>query len=163
MKNEQLQKPVEPNRCQPTNTLRIIGRLRKPFVIDMEALCAMETEEVKDLPIICGTGNPKGRIASLKGVPLDSVIRMADVIKDGHNDTKRMYIVASAADGYTVVFSWQEIFNSPLGEGILLLIERDGQSLCNADEGIQLISTKDYFTGSRTVMGLETIEVRMVE
>lgn len=145
------------------NTVRITGQVREPVVISMKDLCEMEeVEEVKDLMVICGTGTPKGKIESCKGVLLENVIRKADVIKDGHNDTKKMYIVASAPDGYKVVFSWQEIFNSPMGEGVMILIEKDGESLCDKNSGLELISAKDYFTGSRIVTGLNNIEVVMV-
>ena len=94
-----------------------------------------------------------------RGVLLENVIRRAEVLKDGDNDTKKMFIVASAADGYKVVFSWQEIFNTPIGGGVMILIERDGKALCTEQGGLELISTEDYFTGSRYVKGLINIEL----
>lgn len=162
--NTKMQIPPEtPRDHWEGNTVRITGQVRAPVVVSMKELCGMEeVEEVRDLMIICGTGTPKGRIENCKGVLLENVIRKADVIKDGHNDTKKMYIVASAPDGYKVVFSWQEIFNSPMGEGVMILIEKNGESLCDKNSGLELISAKDYFTGSRIVMGLDTIEVKMV-
>jgi hypothetical protein len=163
--NAKMQSPPDTaNNRQEGNTVKITGRVREPVVLSMKDLCEMgEFEEVKDLMVICGTGTPKGRIESCKGVLLENVIRKADVIKDGHNDTKKMYIVASAPDGYKVVFSWQEIFNSPMGEGIMILTEKDGESFCEKNSELELISAQDYFTGSRIVKGLDNIEVVLVE
>jgi hypothetical protein len=151
----------ECNELRGTDLIRVTGRVRKPLVLCREEISKMEAEEMKDLLIICGSGTPKGRIASCRGVLLESIIRKADVIKDEHNDTKRMFIVVSAGDGHKVVFSWQEIFNSPIGGGVMILIEKNGESECREDGRLDLISTEDYFTGSRYVKGLETIELML--
>ena len=139
--------------------IHVTGRVRRPLSLCANELYGMETEEVTDLPIICGTGTPKGKISHGRGVLLENVIRMAEVIKDEKDDTKKMFIVASGRDGYKVVFSWQEIFNTPIGGGVMILIERDGELPNGAGGRLDLISTQDYFTGSRYVKGLERIEL----
>ena len=88
---------------------------------------------------------------------------MADVIKEEHNDTKKMFIVVSAHDGYKVVFSWQEIFNTSVGGGVMILLERDGKPLDGEHGQLELISAEDYFTGSRYVKGLKNIEVVLAQ
>ena len=133
------------------------------MVVSMEELCAMETEVFEDLFIICGSGDPKSCIGSCRGVLLEDIIRQADVIKEEHDDTKKMFLVASADDGYKVVFSWQEIFNSPVGGGVLILFEKDGKPLDQERKRVDLISVQDIFMGSRYVKGLTNIEVAMVE
>jgi len=70
-----------------------------------------------------------------------------------------MFIVASAYDGYKVVFSWQEIFNTAVGGGVMILLERDGKPLDGEQGQLELISAEDYFAGSRYVKGLKNIEV----
>jgi len=145
------------------NKLRVTGRVSKPLELGMEELRAMETEEIAELGIICGDGDPKGSIRNCKGVLLDKILGMADVIKMEHNDTKKMFIVVSAHDGYKTVFSWQEIFNTAVGGGVMVLLERDGEPL-DGDRGqLELISAEDYFTGSRYVRGLRDIEVVLVQ
>jgi hypothetical protein len=63
-------------------------------------------------------------------VILENVIRMADGVRETDNDTKHMFIVASADDGYKVVFSWQGIFNTPIGGGVMIVVEKESRSLC---------------------------------
>ncbi len=143
-----------------SGALRVTGRVKAPLVLSIEELCGMETEEARDIAVNCGEGTPVGRIESCRGVLLENVIGRAAVLKEDHNDTKKMYIVASASDGYKAVFSWQEIFNTQIGGGVMVLIERDEKSL--GAGGLELISLEDYFSGPRYVKGLETIEVLMV-
>ncbi len=140
-------------------TFSVTGRVRSPVVLGLEDLRALEIEEMTDLLLLCGTGDPKGHIRSCRGVLLENVIKMAEVLKEEHNDTKKMFLVASADDGYKVVFSWQEIFNSPVGGGVMILLEKDGEPLDKTQGCFDLISALDYFTGARYVKGLRNIEV----
>ena len=73
-----------------------------------------------------------------------------------------MAVLAIASDGYTVVFSWSEIFNSPVGDGILVFFEKDGVPLGDDEGRIALISAKDIRTGPRHVKWLQSIEVRKI-
>jgi hypothetical protein len=99
---------------------------------------------------------------SFKGVPLLTLLEKAGVLAPGRHDLKKIVIFAKASDDYAVVFSWNEIFNSPVGEGVLVYFEKDGKPL-GADEGrIALISTKDLHLGARHVRWLYVIEVRKV-
>lgn len=153
----------EPHDLREAEALRVTGRVKQPLVLSARELREMETEEAKDLLVICGTGTPRGRIASCRGVLLETVIGKADVLKEEKNDTKKMFIAASAGDGYKVVFSWQEIFNTPVGGGVMILVEKDGRSLCEEHGRLELISTEDYFIGSRHVKGLVNLEVLLAE
>ena len=147
---------------QDTGAIRITGRVKEPLVLSIDELCKMETEEARDIPVNCGEGDPVGRIESCRGVLLENVIGRAAVLKEDHNDTKKMFIVVSASDGYKAVFSWQEIFNTQIGGGVMVLIEKNGKPLSAATGGLELISLQDFFSGPRYVRNLETIEVLMV-
>ncbi len=148
--------PAEPGK------LTVTGRVREPLVLSMEDLQGMPVEDLESLPIFCGSGTPKGSIARCRGVLLENVIKKAAVLTEEHNDTKKMFIIASARDGHKVVFSWQEIFNTQVGGGVMVLIEKDGKSLCGEKGRLELISAEDFFTGSRYVKGLVNIELAMV-
>lgn len=148
-----------PSGVDEGKAIRIVGRVRQPLVVQAKELCQMPSEELNDLPIYCGTGDPKGSIGSCRGVLLEKVISMAEVIKAAHDDTKKMFIVVSGEDGYKVVFSWQEIFNTVIGGGVMILTEKNGRSLCEKDGELELVSAEDYFTGSRYVRRLRKIEV----
>ena len=77
-------------------------------------------------------------------------------------EPKKMAIIAGASDGYKVVFSWNEIFNSPIGDGVIVFFEKDGFPLADDEGRIALVSTKDLRTGPRHVKWLQSIEVRKI-
>jgi len=144
------------------NALRVTGRVLKPVSFAMKDLRAMEIDDMEDLFVICGSGDPKGQIGNCRGVLLENVIRRADVLKEEHNDTKKMFILASASDGHKVVFSWQEIFNTEVGGGIMILLEKEGKPLDEKRDRFDLISARDFFMGSRYVKDLNNLEVVLV-
>jgi len=141
----------------------ITGRVAKPLSFSLKMLNSMDCLDTGNLPMICGSGEPKGTIGNVRGVLLADLINQAEVIVTAHNDTKKMYVVASSDDGYKTVFTWQEIFNSINGEGILVILEKNGQPLHQGCGDVDLISAKDHLTGPRYVRQLKTVEIIMVE
>lgn len=143
--------------------LRITGRVKTPRVFGMESLWAMDIVETDDIPMVCGSGELKGRLGVCRGVLLADVINQTEVEITEHNDTKKMFVVASSDDGYKALFSWQEIFNSLNGEGILVVFEKGGKPL-NADcSMVSLLSTKDFLSGPRYVNNLKSVEILIVK
>jgi hypothetical protein len=154
--------------CAPYQTgnnhgLRISGRVTAPLFLGIESLRSMDTQTTDDLPLHCGSGESKGRLGTCRGVLLSDIINNAEIVVTDHNDTKKMFVVAASDDGYKAVFSWQEIFNSSNGEGILVLLERDGTPLYEGCGKVDLLSARDYLSGPRYVKNLKSVEIVMVE
>ena len=122
----------------------------------------MDMAEAGNLLHACGTGEPKGRIEQCLGVLLTDVMNMVDVRIVDHNDTKKMYLQIASSDGYSTVFSWQELFNTQVGEGVMIVLERDGRKIY-AEGNVDLLSTRDYLTGPRYVKRLAGIKVLMID
>ncbi|WP_448871054.1 molybdopterin-dependent oxidoreductase [Desulfobulbus propionicus] len=154
---------VEQTSQRPAEPLLVTGRVAKPISFPLEVLRTMDCLDTGALPMICGSGEPKDKIGNCRGVLLADLINDVEVVINAHNDTKKMYVVASSDDGYKAVFSWQEIFNSPNGEGILVILEKDGQALYQGSGEVDLISVNDHLTGPRYVRQLKTVEIVMVE
>lgn len=74
-----------------------------------------------------------------------------------------MFVIASSDDGYTTVFSWQEIFNSSVGEGIMVMLEKDGKAVYEGHGSVDLFSARDFLTGPRYVKRLANLEIKIVE
>ncbi len=148
---------------EKNTSLQIVGRVTAPLFLSMEALRSMDILETANLPMICGSGEPKGQIGNCRGVLLADIINQAEVVVREHNDTKKMFVVAASDDGYKAVFSWQEIFNSPNGETILVVLEKNGQPLHDGCGAVDLLSAGDHLTGPRYVHQLKTVEILMVE
>lgn len=61
-----------------------------------------------------------------------------------------------------MVFSWSELFNSAVGDQVLVIFESDGKPLRDDEGRIALISAADLRTGPRHVKWLQDIEVRKI-
>jgi DMSO/TMAO reductase YedYZ molybdopterin-dependent catalytic subunit len=145
-----------------THSIAVSGAVEHPLNLNVAALQSLPQVAGGDLPLVCQSGANVGRIEHYKGVTLKEILNRAVVHSESHNDVKKMAIIARASDGYAVVFSWSEVFNSPIGEEVVVFFERDGQPL-GADEGeIAMVSGKDTRTGPRHVKWLQTIEVKKI-
>jgi len=96
------------------------------------------------------------------GILLSELLKEASIQEDARHALRRTYVVATASDGYQAVFSWGELFNTPVGRGVLVAFERDGQPLREGEGRIALISTSDNRIGVRHVKWLTRIDVRRV-
>lgn len=143
--------------------LHISGRVTSPLDLNIRQLRAMDILDMENLPMICGSGEPKGQVGKIRGVLLADIINRANVLITDHNDTKKMYVVAASDDGYKAVFSWQEIFNSANGDSIIVLFEKDGKPLYGDSDEVDLLSARDHLSGPRYVKRLKYVQIVMVE
>lgn len=143
--------------------LSVIGRVQNRRDYSLKELLAMDCFETEALLLACGSGEVKGEIGGCRGVLLTDVINGAKVFTEDHNDTKKMYVVASAEDGYCTVFSWQELYNTEVGEWVMIILEKEGRKVNAEHGGVDLLSARDYLTGPRYVKRLKNIEIIMVE
>lgn len=142
-----------------TRELEIAGRVLHPMKLGCAELRALPQQRIEGLTILCGSGKVKERVESYQGVLLRDLLDLAEVELTEHDTPNHTYVVASGSDGYYVLFSWHELFNSPLGDGVLVIIEKNNAPL-NGDEGeIGLISAGDQRPGPRHMRYLKRIDV----
>jgi DMSO/TMAO reductase YedYZ molybdopterin-dependent catalytic subunit len=96
------------------------------------------------------------------GIRLTDLLEEADISQDERHALRRTYVVAIATDGYQAVFSWGELFNTPVGQGVVVAFERDAQPLRDGEGRIALVSTADNRVGARHVKWLTRVDVRRV-
>ncbi|NTU43698.1 MAG: molybdopterin-dependent oxidoreductase [Nitrospirales bacterium] len=140
----------------------VAGAVKNPLRLTAEDLEKMAMTEVRDVLMVCSSGDPKGMVGSYRGVLLEDILNKAEVILSDHHAGNRIYIVARSSDGYTVVFSWNELTNSPVGEGVLVIVEKNGLPLTDDEGPVALVSAADILTGSRHMKWLRHIEVREI-
>lgn len=138
------------------------GLVEQPYSFSIEELLKLDTVEAGDLLHACGSGEPKGRIEKCRGILLTDLMGLVNITITDHNDTKKMYVIASSSDGYSTVFSWQELFNTSVGEGVMLVLERDGEKVYEEKGHVDLFSARDFLTGPRYVKQLASIKVMMI-
>ena len=130
-----------------TTSISVEGAVEHKLLISVDELAKM--------PATAKTG-------AYRGVRLRDILEMAAIQAPDRHDVKKIVIIATASDGYKVVFSWSELFNSALGDNVLVLFEKDGAPLGNEEGRISLISASDLRTGPRHVKWLRSLEVRKI-
>ncbi|WP_298233964.1 hypothetical protein [uncultured Azohydromonas sp.] len=140
-------------------TLRIEGWVRKPLELDAAALDAMDGTLVQDFDVICTWDGSHGVLPPVRAVFLGDLIMRAHPAFEQRVDYKRTALVAEGRGGYRALYSWGEVFNSPLGRGIVVAYAQDGSALPLDKGTFVLFSRHDVATGPRYVQGLRRIEL----
>ena len=152
----------EKNPAQQSQTILIAGEIQSEKTLTWADILAQKSQEIGDFPITNHLGEPRGVLQSAKGVPVGSLLKELEYNTPSPKQLSEFYFVFEASDGYKVVFSWNELFNNPLGEQVYLITSSNGQSLQEMEDSLLLISKTDVRTGRRHVKNLEKIHVKRV-
>ena len=146
-----------------TQAFTVEGLVEQPLTIQMADLKNYATVSIDSVVIKNHLGERKSTLKNIKAVPLKSVLRDLKIKAEQPRQLSEFYFVCIAADGYKVVFSWNEVFNNPLGDTISIIVEVNGKQIQELDNRIAIFSPTDEMTGRRYVKSLEKIVVRRVE
>ena len=147
----------------PSTFIHISGAVKKPTDFNVVALRQMTGQDTGTMPVVCASGATLVTVKNFRGVRLTDVLDRVGIDIQGHKDARRMVVIARATDGYVVTFSWNELYNTPIGESVLVAYEKNGKPLELGEGELLLISGKDTRTGSRHVRWLSEIEVKREE
>jgi len=117
---------------QRANTLQVQGHVERELTLgvsDLQRLAVQRVEDVRQIKMAGATGKFGEQKRSYTGVLLRDVLTSAKPVEKQRHDLRRSIVVATASDGYQAVFSWAELFLSPIGDGALVIFERDGAPL----------------------------------
>jgi DMSO/TMAO reductase YedYZ molybdopterin-dependent catalytic subunit len=136
-----------------SGTLVVVADPLKPLTLKPADLAAMPRTTVT-------VKQPDGRGVTHEGVLVSEILKRAGVPlgKALRGDAMATYVVASATDGYRVIFSLAELDPDFTGSEIMVADRTNGQPLL-ADQGpIRIVAPKDL-AGARSIRMLERIEV----
>jgi len=144
-----------------SDDVQVTGTIKNKLTLRVEDLKAFAPEQITSVTVMRRVDD-KETASTVRGVRLTAVLDRAGLASTDRNEWKHTIVMASATDGYRVVFSWSELFNSEAGTGVLLVFERDGQPLAEREGRIALVSAKDIRTGPRSVRWLNRLDVRVL-
>lgn len=125
--------------------------------ISLEELQALKTHSLDSQVIYNHAGEYRSTLKNIKGTVLRDILREIPLGEESPKVLSEYYIVCIAEDGYKVVFSWNELFNSPTGDSVLVVLNIKEASNGRQEDRLALLSPHDYATGRRYVKQLETI------
>jgi hypothetical protein len=142
-----------------TSSFIVNGRVKTPKTFLFTDLEKMGIHHLGDIVITNHQGDVKGTAKELSGVLLKEVLSTLEIDAENPKVLSEYYFVCYASDGYKVVYSWNELFNTPVGNSVYIVTAKDHKSMKDLNENILMISSHDTQTGRRYVKNLETIRV----
>jgi molybdopterin-dependent oxidoreductase-like protein protein len=143
--------------------LSLTGDFRRTLTLTLSQLRAHTSVRADPFDLRCFTTNHFIRkVDSYRGVLLKDLIEVAGLRNDRPDDFKRTIFIAVAHDGYAVTFSWHELFNTPIGESVLVAFERGDAPLSIEDGAPLLFSAADILPAPRHVKRLAGVVARVV-
>ncbi|SUA90951.1 molybdopterin-dependent oxidoreductase [Pandoraea pulmonicola] len=152
-----------PHISHTSHEVIVSGCVKRRHSFDLCSLMRLPTQLTGPLDVVCLSGRKVRSASDYKGVRLTALLDVAQLRLPQARDFTRAYVMAQGADGYTVMFSWHELYNTPVGVGALVVYERDGQPLGDAEGGIGLISTCDLRVALRQVRALRRLTVHLAD
>ena len=142
-------------RGQSAPSISVSGDVKQPLTLTASDLASMPRATV--------TTNNNGIARIYEGVWLSEVLKKAGVQVGGlRGPTLAVYVLASASDGYQVVFSIGELDPEMTDAQFLLADKADGKPLFGEDGAFRLVVPKDK-RGARSVRMLYKLEVVQVK
>jgi len=146
-------------------TLTVKGSVERELVLSIDELKRFPVHAMDDVRVVrdsaAATASQEvGR--RYTGCLLRDVLDRAKLVERNRFDLRRSVVIATASDGYRAVFSWAELYLSPIGEGVLIVYQRDGAALTEDEGPLALVSFKDTRPGPRHVKWLRSLEVRVI-
>lgn len=145
-----------------SRNLTVGGRVENRLALTPEALQDFPVQLLPEIPIIGRTGETRRILKDYAGVKLTDVLDKSVLVSTDHDDLKKTIIIATTSDDYKAVFSWNELYNTAVGQGVLVLFSREGKPLGDEEGRLALISTKDLHTGPRHVRWLRDIQAQKI-
>lgn len=149
--------------AKTTTSFQIAGKVQSTLTVQFTDLQQYPIQKIGNVKITSHTGEPRGEFKKLKGVLLKTVLEKANIQSENPKVLSEYYIICEAADGYKNVYSWNELFNSEVGNQVFIVTEADGKSFATSDKSIMLIAPQDFRTGRRNLKGLSKIEIKRIE
>lgn len=146
-----------------TTEFVVEGQIKKEWLINLDSLQTYPTVMVDSLVIKNHLGQRKSTLKDIKGIPIKSILSKVEILAESPKQLSEFYFVFLAADGYKVVYSWNEVFNNELGDGIYVIAWKEGKGIAELPDGISVFSRTDSMTGRRYVKGLKKIIVKRAE
>ncbi|MBO2931030.1 molybdopterin-dependent oxidoreductase [Metapseudomonas otitidis] len=145
-----------------TDTLQVTGEVQHALTLDVDALRTLPAHDYVDVAKACGGDVANAEYKGYRGALLRDVVQRAALAGDDPKAWKRAYLVAHASDAYIALFSWNELLNTSVGDGVLVVYAQHGQPLPPEVGHIALVSGCDRHPGPRHVKWLKAIEVKTV-
>jgi hypothetical protein len=147
----------------PSEQFTVTGLVKQPDTVTIADLKKYAPEHIGDIKITNHRGEYKKTYQGMKGIPVKLLLDSVLIESEKPKERSMYYFVFRAMDGYCNVYSWNELFNTAIGNHVFIITNYENQNMDTMPERILTLSTEDIATGRRLLKSLASIEVRKVE
>lgn len=145
-----------------TDSFKITGLVKEEKTIYLSDFKKYPAIELNDVNVSCSP-KQENRVSGIRAILLKSVLDSVSFKYEKSRTLNQYYFLFVASDGYKMVFSFNEIYNTEIGKNLFLVTEMEGKTISEMDNRILIITTKDIKGGSRNMKCLEKIVVCKAE
>lgn len=138
--------------------LQIGGMVQNKLTLTGKELRALPQKDYTEKRSVIVDGREVVQAVTMRGIPLRALLDQAGLASDRHS-VRRAYVLLTAQDGYQTTFSWGELYNTRLGDDVLVLLQHGEDDLLARDGLPSLRSLQDLRPGPRHVRWLTSVEV----
>ncbi|MDP3699714.1 MAG: molybdopterin-dependent oxidoreductase [Hylemonella sp.] len=138
--------------------LQVGGMVQHKLMLTAQDLRALPQKDYTEKRSVIVDGREVTQTVLMRGIPLRALLDQAGLASDRHS-VRRAYVLLTAQDGYQTVFSWGELYNTRLGDDVLVLLHHGDEDLLARDGFPALRSLQDVRPGPRHVRWLKSVEV----
>ena len=99
----------------------------------------------------------------MKGVLVKTLLDTVEFDYENRKMLNEFYFKFEAVDGYTVVYSFNEIYNPETGNHLYIVTEMNGKEMDEIENRILLLTMNDIKSGNRNIKELKRIVVCRAE
>lgn len=138
--------------------LEVRGEVLQPQALSRADLLALNRRDYTEQRTVVQDGKEVRLGITYQGVPLKALLDRAGLKLD-RREVRKAVVILTARDGYQASFSWGELYNSSIGDGVIVVLRQGADELLDTDGLPALRSLQDLRPGPRHVRWLQRIEV----
>lgn len=142
----------------PDGAVEVRGQVRQPVLVQRNQWAGFAPRTFTENRTITADGREMTRTIRYEGVLLRDLIDRAGLLPE-RRVVRRAVVLLTARDGYQASFSWGELYNSALGDGVIVVLRESEENLLETDGLPAVRSLQDTRSGPRHVRWLARVEV----
>lgn len=148
--------------AETTRSFVVTGKVKQEKQITLDNLLLYKSHELKNVNTSCSPKKEE-RIKVAKGVLLKEVFDSVAFDYTKGVELNAFYFVLIAADGYRLVYSYNEVFNTQTGNNLYIVTELNGEPITGQPNSLLVLTTSDIKGGRRNMKWLKEIKVCVAE
>ena len=148
---------AQENIVPPTDSFIITGDVKKPLTVNFNKLETFKIKSLNDVTAMNHRGEVRSVIKNVKAILFKDVLDGVELITNKPKDFSSYYVECVGSDGFKVVFSWNELYNTANGDNTYIVLEKDGKKGKDIDDRVAVLIMTGPGKGHIYVKGLKEV------